>query len=216
MPSLTTPAVIGIEVKIVKEHSSDTKGVVLTHIPRFDGDPVQSNMDDLFWFRSGDEFTKAPYEMIKRLFASSESPDLHVSPVDQLVKLRKDGTWEIPIHVENASSAIGEHVCISVEVLNPSACESISSSGISFQDVSSLNPGKKLFGAHVNSVVYRGMGTIVGNLQVKMKVGKRPRRALRLEIAIFANRMRARTCEMTLYLTKSGFTAKISGERFLY
>jgi magnesium-transporting ATPase (P-type) len=65
-------------------------------------------------------------------------------------------------------------------------------------------------------VIYRGMSTIVGSLLIKMKVGKRPRRALQLKIEIFANRMRARACEMTLHLTKSGFVVKRFDERFLY
>jgi len=74
------------------------------------GDPVQSNIDNLFYFRSGDDFSVAPYEMVKRLFAATDMPDLHLVFDSQLVKLATDGLWEIPIILENQSSAIAEHV----------------------------------------------------------------------------------------------------------
>lgn len=154
--------------------------------------------------------------MVKRFFASSESPDLRPVPVDSLVRLRDDGTWEIPIHIENNSTAIGEHVVVNVEVLNPSACESISATGWNFGDVSALNPGQRMFGVYLQGVVHRGVNTVIGSLLVKMKVHRRPKRTLRLRINIFANKMRARATELTLNLAKAGFAVKKTEERFLY
>ncbi len=215
IPLLTTPAVFGTKTKIIKERPKDTKGIVITYISKFGGDPVQSNEDDKFYFRGGDGFHPAPYEMIKRLFASSESPDIRPLPVDELVKLGDDGVWQIPIGITNYSTAIGEHVVVHVTILNPSACELISADW-GFSDVSHLNPGKTMYSGHVNSVVYRGMNTVIGNLFVKMKVDKLPKRALKFKIAVFANKMRAREIELTLRLAKSKFTIEKLDERFLY
>jgi len=87
IPMLTTPPVLNISNKVIMKKANDTKGVILTHIPKYVGDPIQSNEDNMFYFRSGHEFTVAPYEMIHRLFLSTISPDLFPSIAVDLIKL---------------------------------------------------------------------------------------------------------------------------------
>ena len=100
IPRLTTPPILNVLNKTIKKKPKDTKGVVVTHIPNHVGDPIQSNQDNHFYFRSGGESVIAPYEMIPRLFSATASPDLHPTFSSDLVKLSDDGFWEVPIILE--------------------------------------------------------------------------------------------------------------------
>ncbi len=214
VPRLTTPPILNVTSKTIKRRPKDTKGIVATHIPKHLGDPVQSNEDNLFYFRSGDEFTVAPYEMIQRLFLATISPDLHPVFASALVKLAADGFWEVPIVVENRSSAVGQHVMVSIEVLNPSSCEKISAT--SFTDESDVNIGKTVFHRALQSVIHRGLNTIAGTLRVKMKVRKRAKRLLRLKIEIYADKMRAREVAASVHLAKKQISVELKKARYIY
>jgi hypothetical protein len=213
-PTLTTPSLATIESKVITQKEDDTRGVVVTYIPKALGDPVQSNVDNIFYFRSGDDFSAAPYEMVKRLFAATDTPDLHLVFNSQLVNLTDDGMWEVPIIVLNNSSAIAEHVKVSVEIENSSVCDDIKTLG--FTDASSMNPGKRIFIRDVNDVIHRGLNNLVGRILVKMKVEKRPKRLLKLVITIYANKMRARHITTSIQLAKKGFSVTSLKERNLY
>lgn len=214
VPRLTTPPVLNVTSKTIKRRPRDTKGIVTTHIPRHLGDPVQSNEDNLFYFRSGDEFTVAPYEMIQRLFLATTSPDIHPIIQTRLVKLAADGFWEVPIVVENRSSAVGREVVVSVEVLNPSACDEISATG--FRDQSHINPGKTMFIRDFSGAIHRGMLTIAGTLRVKMKVRKRAKRVLKLVIEVYADKMRAREVAASVRLAKVQISVELKEESYMY
>lgn len=211
IPLLATPMVQGTQTKVIKEHSKDTRGVAITHIPQSHGDPVQSNKDHRYYFRTGDAFEPAPHEMIRRLFHAVESPDLRPLVKPELTKLSKKGHWIIPISIKNHSVAIGEHVYVSVKVLNASSCKSIETSIL--RDVSGINPGEKVFHSSPDFVIHRGMDMIVGTLYVRFKPRKR---ALRLEITVYANRMKAREVEISLQLLKTKRTVKQTREKLLY
>lgn len=215
IPTLTTPAVFGTQVRQVKGRPRDTKGIVLAYIPAYRGDPVQSNLDDFFWFRTGDEFRKVPYEMIKRLFAASDTPDIWPMVYANEAEMSEDGTWTIPIGCHNRSSAIGEHVTIHLTVRNPASCKVIVAHGLT--DVSGVNPGRTVFGIVLQQVVHRGLHSRVGELRLQMAGKQRLKRALKLRFVVYANRMRARVVELSLQLTKKhGVRVIASSERFLY
>ena len=211
---LTAPPILNAVSKTIKKRPEDTKGVVVIHVPRHVGDPVQSIVDDYFYFRSGAQFTHAPYEMIKRLFLATDSPDLQPNFDSRLFKLAKDGFWELPIIVANKSSAVGQHVLVLIEVINPSVCDQISSRDL--VDVSHINIGKTMFHGRLSGVVHRGMNEMIGILRVKMKVGKRARRILRLGINIYADKMRAQRAELSVQLAKKSFSIKLTGRNYLY
>ena len=213
-PTLTTPPVLDVTSKMIKVRSTDTKGIVATHIPKYLGDPVQSNADNSFYFRSGAQFTVAPYEMIQRLFLATISPELHPIIPSRLVRLAADGFWEVPIMIENRSSAVGQHVLVSVEVLNPSDCDEISATV--FRDVSEINPGKTVFNGHIDGVVHRGMNKVAGTLRVKMKVVKRAKRVLRLAIHIYADKMRAWSVEAFVQLAKTQCSVHLRKRGYMY
>ncbi len=214
VPTLTTPSVQHFETRIIKQKSSDTKGVLVLYIPLTAHEPVQSTLDNKFHFRTGDEFKPAPYELIRRLFAAVESPDLRVLINGPLVEIEKSGAWKIPILVANQSTAIAEHVKVVVEIMNPSACENIHMRGL--EDAGSVNPGRKMYNCTLSSVLHRGLSIVVGNLQVHMAKEKRPKRRLDLEITLYANKMRARTLSCQLQLAKTGFQIKNSNYKDLY
>jgi len=212
-PTLSSPPLANVESKVVTQNKGDTRGVVITYIPEKLGDPVQSNIDNTFYFRSGDDFSVAPYEMVKRLFASTDTPDLHLVFQNKLVKLDENGMWEIPIIVNNSSSAIAEYTKVTVEVQNSSVCDEIKPT--TFTDDSLVNPGKRVFTSDVNGVIHRGINMVVGRISIKMKVEKRAKRFLKLKISVYANKMRARVTDATLQLAKKGFSVISVKERNL-
>ena len=212
--TLTTPTVQNIESRVILAQPGATRGIVLTYVPQTLGDPIRSNEDDHFYFRSGDEFTPASYELIKRLFAATDSPDLNVIFSSNLVKNEADGTWVVPIIIQNRSSAIAESIKVSVVIENVAACDSVVLSG--FSDASAVNPGSKIFIKDIPNVVHRGLNSVVGSLRVKMKAQKRVKRALKLRVSLYSNRMRARYINATISLAKKGFSVSHVSDKFLY
>jgi hypothetical protein len=152
--------------------------------------------------------------MIKRLFSATESPDLYPVFSEDLVKKETDGSYNVPITIENRSSAIAEHTKVSITIKNTSSCEKITVK--SFQDQSSVNPGIKIYIRDATMVIHRGMSRVVGSLYVKMKKGKRPKRRLDISITLFANKMIAREIHYIVNLTNKKFTVRRISENTLY
>jgi hypothetical protein len=206
---------LGFQTKVITQNPREAKGLALVYIPQTPGDPVLSNLDSVFYFRTGDEFRPAPFEIVKRLFAATESPDVHPLFRESIVKLQPDGLWSIPFTVENSSSAAARDLMVSVTILNPGACEQILCPS-TFRDASAMNPGKTIYIATPETIVHRGLSIALGEFKFKMKVAKRPKRRLDLEIQIFADKMRARELKVSLKLAKKRFSVATYAERFLY
>lgn len=211
IPSLTIPSVLDFEIKTIKQKNKQS-GIVVLLIKKSNSDPLQSTEDNLFYFRSGDEFIKAPYEVIKRLFAATESPDVTSFFFDGIFKIDPNGYWNIPVTLKNNSSAIGENIHISIEILNPNCCEDIKADN-PFRDNSNINPEKKIFMANINGVLHKGLDSLVGYLKVKMKKNK-----IKLDviISIYSNKMRAKKLDFSLYLNKKKFRVEKKEESYLY
>ena len=214
IPTLTTPSVINFQTKILRRRSSDTRGVVVVHIPKSYGDPCQSNQDNLFYFRSGDEFSIAPYEMVKRLFSATDSPDLSPLFDTDFVNHQDDGSFEIPILIQNNSSAVGENIYVSVIIENADDCERISASGMSYTP--STTPGKRAYMKDISHVLHRGLNLWVDRIKITMKSGKRRKRRLDITIRLFANRMVAKEFRYAVSLTKKNFSVRCLNECTLY
>lgn len=211
IPTLTNPPIKNYENKIIRLKNTDTRGIILSYIPQVISDPVQSALDNHFYYRSGDDFILTPYSMLKRLFASSESPDLSTFVDDNLVKLEQDGFWEIPVTISNNSSAVAENAKINIIVVNSEACSELKASGMN--DISKFNPGKKIFSNELDTVVHRGFNIIIGHLRLKM-AGRRKK--IILKINIFANKMRAKSQLITVNVYKNKVFTKIEESTFLY
>lgn len=201
-------------MKTIKQKASDTRGLIVCNIPKTTGDPVRSTTDNHFYFRSGDNFVVAPYEMVKRLFAATESPDM--APDINANKIHYDSVsknYDIPITLVNNSSAIGENVELLISFLNPEICEILEVDA--FNDVSHINPGKKMFAYSVvgDKVVHRGINLRIGSVKIKLK-GRN--RILKLEISIYANKMRAKSYKYQVDLTSSHRKVKLLQSDFLY
>ncbi len=156
-----------------------------------------------------------PYDVMRRLFAATESPDL--SPVfdQRLVELRDDGSWRIPIILTNQSSAVANHTKVVLKVLNPDSCEAMSPEA-PFRDVSAINPGQTMFLADITDLIFRGLNYVGGALIVRMRRGPRPRRVLELEIVLHSERMRSRRWTMRLHLTRTGLAVRQASSSYLY
>lgn len=214
IPQLTIPAITNSKTKVIKKSKRNGRGIIITYVPKTLGDPVQSNKDNHFYFRAGDGFTKLPYEMLKRLFASTESPDLHVVFNSELVNVKGEGIWEIPIILRNNSSAIAEKTKVIVELENKDYCQEIRFD--KFRDISYMNPDKKMFITDINDIIYRKLDVVAGKIIVKMKKEKRFKRVLKINILIHSGKMIAREEKMSVYLSKEGISVKKEGEKYLY
>lgn len=169
---------------------------MIAHIEKGLGDPRQSTIDNQFYFRAGDDFVVAPYEMIKRLFSATDVPDLRLQlSVDQAVCDDK-GNWKLGIAIKNTSTAMAEHVMASVRVMNPEACES--TEAITFYDHSDLNPGMKIYVHRLSDPIHKGIAAHAGYLLFRMKKGQPPQQRLDLKIQLYANKMRSLKCDVTL------------------
>lgn len=206
IPTLTIPRVLSVKIRIIRERPHDTRGVVAVYVPTAVRDAVQSTEDNIFYIRTGDDFRAAPYEIIRRLFSAVDSPDLIVRFESRLVKIESDGRWKIPIVISNESPAVAEYVKVTAAISNSEAIDQATSDG--FHDQSSVNPGKTIFMTDIQSVIHRGLDQIAGTLLVKMRQSKRPKRALKLEIVVYANKMRAKKVTCSLSLARAGFTVK--------
>ncbi len=214
VPTLTTPPVLNVQTKVLRHRPHDTRGVVVAYIPKTMGDPVQVVKDSKFYFRSGDDFTVAPYEMVKRLFSATESPDLHPVFLSDHIKLEMDESFTVPIIVENRSSATAQHVVVFVEIENADKCQKISPKA--FVDQSAANLGKKLFFLTVPGVIHRGLNMNVGNFNILMKQQKRALRRFDMTITLYANKMVARMVLYSITLAKSGCSFKKRSDAPLY
>lgn len=214
MPQLVYPPIQPTPSRFVLRKKTDTKGVAITLVTPALGDPVQVVETKDFWFRSGDQIVPMPYDMLKRMFAGSPGPDLVPLFDGRIVQGVSGKPWKIPIILENNSSIVATGGKIMLEVLNPDACESIAVS--QFDEMSHVNPGRRVFLNAFSDTVYRGLNEVVGSMVVSMKKIDRPKRVLKLKIELFTSGMRGRQWEFSLKLTNKGFAFKKLTDRFLY
>lgn len=208
IPTLTTPGITSFDNRVLKKKKHDSKGIAVTLIPKTSWGPVRTNTDEQFYFRSGDQFVTAPYELIKRLFVLSEVPAVRLLFQPSLVVANKQNEWKIPLVLENNSPAIAEHIVVMLTIDNPNSCASIDVHG--FQDVSDINPGSSVYSRSINQVIHKGLPIRIGDLRVKMKTNRQTLRSLKLTIEIFAHKMERVKHSFTLHLTRSGFSVKNS------
>ena len=204
-PTLTFPYVTGVTTKIIYKPKSRS-GVVLVYIPKCNADPVMSSRDNKFYFRTGEGFTLLPYEILKRLFASTESPDLNVRLDPRIVK-QEQNSWRVHIILSNESSAVARDVEVVVTIENPYACESVTPEG--FHDVSDVNPGVHLYTRSFNGVIHKGLNQIVGSFSFVMKKARsRSRRKLIIKVEVMADKMKYKSWRLVIHLTKTGLKVK--------
>jgi hypothetical protein len=203
LPQLTTPSLTTTPSRLLHK-KDEARGLVATYIPPTSGDPVASVTDRRFYLRTGDQFVEMPYEVLQRMFRGAHVPSLRPSFDNRLAQKDESGVWNFPIAVANESTAAAKDVCITVQVLNPEVCASMSSSG-GFQDISPMNPGERSFASWLERPIHKGLHLVAGTLQICMKVEKRPKRTLNMQVRIFADGMPSREWGVKIHLTKTGF-----------
>ena len=170
--------------------------------------------DRKFYIRAAAVFVEMPYATLRRMFTGSEAPDLAPLFDGRLVTKQSDGTWRVPLIVQNNSSRSAAELDFSVTIINPDACESIAVEQL--HDVSAVNPGKRMFMGRIERPVHRGLNQVLGALRIGMKKAKRSRRVLKLTINIYCSGMRAREWDMRVQLAKKGFSVHMTKDNFLY
>lgn len=189
IPSLTSPPIFNYKTKVIKQKSKDEKGIIICYIPKGSGDPVQVNKDNNFYYRSGHDFTIAPYEMIKRLFLSSGSPDLEILLNYKQATISETGKCIIPIYMINSSFTIGEHVFVSAVIQNSSELRLITITR--FKGQAPINNNEEIFDYHLQSVIHKGLYLRLGTLNFNKDITK-PKLALQIRFHVYAKRMEAR------------------------
>lgn len=211
IPLLTEPVIIP-KIKILKEKGDDTKGIAIVYIPNATGDPIRNRLDGNFYIRAGDRTERMPYEVIKRMFAGSNSPDLEVKFYSRMIKKRENSEWEIPIILSNLSNFPAKTSKITVSFISYYSCDSITPER--FRDLSAINPNNKLFVYDVKDIIFKGIDSLIGKFKIRMKPRKR---LLNIKITIFSENMRAKVYKFKIYLKQNG-KFRITGEpfKFLY
>lgn len=210
IPTLTSPPIFNTESKTIKKRKNDTRGIIIIYIRKTIGDPVMSLIDNHFHFRTGDEFNIAPYEIIKRLFAATDSPDIHFITQSEDIEFKND-EFIIPISFGNDSSAIGEHIYCTLEVKNFDDCEKFMKN--QFIDMSMVNRGKKIFAYKFNVVLHRGLNSTINYIRVKLKGRKKK---LIMILTIYANKMIPREKTISIILNKKKSIIKNLEEKPLF
>lgn len=211
IPTLTVPAIRTYEQKLIKEKPSAERGIVVTYIPPVTGDPIQSLKDELFYFRSGASFSKAPHHMIKRLFAATESPDIHCIVSAQ--NSEEENTAHLKFLVENRSSAIGEHVHLTLyfgqgEMINNIRYLSL------WSDITDMNRNVITYDHALTQVLHRGLNLAAGEMYVTFK--NRLKKPMKIFVNVYANKMRARSQTFQLSQKAKKFELMLLQETFLY
>ena len=214
LPQLTVPPIIGARIRVIKKPRAES-GVISLYVPQTLGDPVRTATDYHFYFRGSDGDTKAPYEVIRRLFAATDVPDLTVGVHVGTAARNDDGSFKLPLVVNNSSSALARDVTVVVRIDNHEACLDIKATGLN--DRSHVNPGSKLFISETKNPIHRGLGLVVGHLVVTMAGDRWPRRILHVTVTLYADKMRARSYQIRANLKKSGLEVKsVAGPEYLY
>ena len=199
-------------VKTIKKEEADKKGIVAIYIYPTSSDPVMSALEKKFYLRirGGDE--NMPYETIKRMFLGSKSPELWMELDPRLIQIKENNKWEIPITLKNLSTAIAKNTTVTVEIINFSFCEKLEFTG--FIDQSDINPGSKIYITEtLEKPIYKGLGSLIGEMFVTMKKEKRK---LELLIKIYSENMIARYQIIKIYLYKRRFQIKELEKGYLY
>jgi hypothetical protein len=211
LPRLAYPNPTGVELRTIQAEEGSSRGAVVAMIPGTEGDPVQSLIDRKFWLRTGSSFSEMPYEVVKRMFLGATGPDLVASLRSDTFTVQPDGVWRLPITIHNNSSAIAEHLYCQVEVADADQL-SVSSEG-TWQDVSSLNPGRCIFQLSSSMPLHRGIGMLFGAIRVKPL---RDAVSCVVGVGMYANRMRARRYDFRVTRKGDTFEVEALGDAFLY
>jgi hypothetical protein len=99
--------------------------------------------------------------------------------------------------------------------MNPKSFGNISATQ-SLKDASSVNPGKTVFIATLDSNIHRGLNHVAGYLNVTLKTIRNPSKILMMEIKLLADGMRGRSWVMEVKLKKSGFIVTKVDDTYLY
>jgi len=188
---------IKFTIKIIKEKETDKKGI----------------LEKKFYLRIGGGDEIMPYETIKRMFLGSKSPDVWMRLDPRLIRMKEDNKWEIPINLENSSSAIAKNTIVAIRIINFSFCEKLEFTPL-FRDQSDVNPGDKIYITDpLKNPIYKGLNSLIGEMLVTMKKGKRK---LELLIKIYSENMIARYQRIKIYLYKKKFRIKEIERGYLY
>lgn len=204
LPTLTVPAVLDYELKVISE-KGHTKGHLVAYIKAKKA-PVQSLHDDVFYIRAGDQFVKAPYDFIQRMFMAEDAPDIEVAIPEHLLSYdQSTNKIALPIGLDNNSLATGKEVVCTIKVLQHNNLISVTGDK-ELVDLSSLNTNKKLFKHVLRQVLHKGLPTIVGTVYFELPSKTK---TIEIYVTIFADRMIAKTYTLKVTLSKSSPKAEV-------
>jgi len=190
IPELTTPHLLGATSKTLTKNLKDAQGIGLLYIPNHVGDPLRTVSDaQQFYIRIVDEHQILTYNLIQRMFASIQGPDLSVFVDTDLSLQQDDNKWKIVLTVINNSSRVARDMCLQVVPMSMENCSVTPSDELI--DQSHLYPNMMVFSTSPVTVVYKNMRRVLGHLTVTPEADGLP---MKVEIvsALFADHMQAR------------------------
>lgn len=193
---------IDFETKIIRKKKADTKGVLLAFIYPSAGDPIQAS-DGKFYLRVGDQTPEMPYEVLKRMFIGSYSPDLDVEIDFKYVSFKSDSfVWEIPMTLVNNSNFPAKNTRILLHV--PSQKNVVDVKAPRYVDIGNVNrfsPKGWYFSLDISGNIYKSISLSLPPFNLKME-SKRIKASFYL--SVYSENMRAKSFNFDVYLPKSG------------
>jgi hypothetical protein len=199
IPTLTQPAIIKFEYRVVKQKKSDSAGVIIIHIPRHIR-PVQNLSDGKFYFSGGDQFVDAPYSTIERLFLAGEAPNVEVDIAHLKSKIGENNLVEYSFNIIliNKSPAVARDVDVFMEVISPSNIKSVNVK--SMNDASNINEGRKTYTKGISGVLHYNLGSVFSKVTTEMNKNKRK---FSMRVTVYSDKMIPKKFKIDLTLTKS-------------
>ncbi|MBW8011626.1 MAG: ATP-binding protein [Chloroflexi bacterium] len=213
IPLSTEPSILNFEIKTIKQNPGDKRGIIITLIPDAESDPIRTSDNKNFYLRVGDEFGDIPYEILRRMFFGSRSPDLIPNIDERSIKMGDQGFWELMVGVDNNSTVVAEKVKIIINFLNSQGQAVIIRDHRRFQDISDINPESNIYSSHYTDGIHKGFGLNFGNFRIKMN-GRF--QVLNMDISLFSSNMRATFYHYKLKFRKNTSEIVLVDQHFLY
>lgn len=151
---LTLPVHKTVESFVIRKSTKDSKGLVVTVIPKSDDRPHQNIGDYKYYMRAGDSFVPVPHGVLQGMFGHAPQPNVfYMFNISNKPEITEDNAmkWQVGLMAVNGGLGIGEDIYgyarawtpgdnsqIGVELVDQDHYEYARSYGIEFSFISKL------------------------------------------------------------------------------
>lgn len=110
---LTVPVHKTVESFVIKNSGKDSKGLVVTVIPKSDDRPFQNIGDYKYYMRAGDSFVPVPHGVLQGMFGHAPQPNVfYMFNISNKPEITEDKAmkWQVGLMAVNGGLGIGEDI----------------------------------------------------------------------------------------------------------